>query len=139
MQSVSSLKFDQFIVPIEIGICFLGLWLNKKGFIHFSRVLFLLTWPFFLHLIPIWLLQTPTDYYLAFPIGMIFHAILIQLMVSHRREPLLFWGLIISNFLTTISAGKFLAFFVAEGKEANEMIYDPYYFLDALLYWFYST
>jgi signal transduction histidine kinase len=98
-------------------------------------MLFLLTWPFFLHLIPIWLLQTPPDYYLAFPIGMIFHAILIQLMVSHRKEPVLFWSLIIPNFLTTISTGKVLAFFVSEGSQPNEIIYDPYYFLDALLYW----
>jgi signal transduction histidine kinase len=135
LQPISSLRFDQLIVPIEMGICFFGLWLNRKGFIHFSRMLFLLTWPFFLHLIPIWLLQTPPDYYLAFPIGMIFHAILIQLMVSHRKEPVLFWSLIIPNFLTTISTGKVLAFFVSEGSQPNEIIYDPYYFLDALLYW----
>lgn len=135
LQPVSSLRFDQLIVPIEMGICFFGLWLNRKGFIHFSRMLFLLTWPFFLHLIPIWLLQTPPDYYLAFPIGMIFHAILIQLMVSHRKEPVLFWGLIIPNFLTTVSTGKILDFFVAEGSRPNEIIFDPYYFLDVLLYW----
>jgi hypothetical protein len=134
-QPIFDLRFDQFIVPIEIAICLFCLWLNKRGHIYLSRLLFLATWPFFLHLIPIRLLHTPPDYYLAFPIGMVFHAVLIQLMIAHHKERMIFWLLIVPNFLTTIFAGEILAYFVADGEAPNAIVDDPYYMLDCLLYW----
>ncbi len=134
-QPFAKLRFDQFIVPIEIGICFFGLWLNKRGHINVSRILFLITWPFFLHLIPIALLHTPPDYYLAFPFGMVFHAVLIQLMISHRKEPLFFWGFILLNFVTLVLVSDILVYFVEDTAMPNELVNDPYYLLDCILYW----
>jgi len=134
-QPIRSLEFDQFIVPIEIGVCFLCIWLNRKGYVHFSRILFLITWPFLLHLIPIKLLHAPLDYYIAFPFGMVFHALLIQVMISHRREPILFWAFLIPNFITTVFAGQILVHFVESGIEPNELVNDRYYRLDIILYW----
>ena len=101
-QPISVLRFDQFIVPIEIFVCLFCLWLNLKKYTKISRILFLATWPFFLHLIPIWLLQTPDDYYLALPFGIVFHALLIQLMFSHRKEPMYFWSFLGLNFITIL-------------------------------------
>lgn len=135
LQKEALFRFDQIIVPIEICICLFCLWLNKKGFTKSSRLLFLITWPFFLHLIPIYLLRTPIDYYLAFPFGIVFHAMLIQLMISHRKEPLSFWPLLLINFLTLLFTGPILIFFVAEGNQPNEIAEDKYYLLVGLLYW----
>lgn len=134
-QPISRLRFDQLIVPIEILLCLFCLWLNKKQFTTISRVLFLITWPFFLHIIPIKLLNTPPDYYLAFPFGLVFHAVLIQLMVSHRKEKLAFLTLIALNFTTLIFAGNILEYFVLAENTANPIIYDRYFLLDNILYW----
>jgi hypothetical protein len=134
-QPLSTLRFDQFIVPIEIAICLFCLWLNKKNVTTISRVLFLVTWPFFMHLIPIMLLETPIDYYLAFPFGLVFHALLIQLMVSYRKEPFLFWALIFLNFVSVVFAPQILIFFVATGVQPNPIVFDDYFLLDTVLYW----
>jgi hypothetical protein len=134
-QPLSTLRFDQFIVPIEIAICLFCLWLNKKNVTTLSRILFLVTWPFFMHLIPIMLLETPIDYYLAFPFGLVFHALLIQLMVTYRKEPFLFWALIIVNFVTVVFATQILIFFLAAGVQPNPIVFDDYFLLDTVLYW----
>ena len=134
-QPLSTLRFDQFIVPIEIAICLFCLWLNKKNVTTLSRILFLVTWPFFMHLIPIMLLETPIDYYLAFPFGLVFHALLFQLMVTYRKEPFLFWALIIVNFVTVVFATQILIFFLAAGVQPNPIVFDDYFLLDTVLYW----
>ncbi len=132
---ISTLRFDQFIVPIEILICLFCLWLNMKKYAVISRLLFIITWPFFLHIIPIWLLQTPGDYYLAFPFGMVFHALLIQLMFSHRKEPVYFWTFLTLNFITILFIPNILAFFVSSETGPNEIVFDKYFLFDGILYW----
>lgn len=110
LQPIQDLRFDQFIVPIVIGVCILCLWLNKINWTTISRVLFLIMWPLLLHLIPIKILQTPADYYLAFPMGIIFHSVLIQLMFSQLEEPFMFWFFIAVNFLTMVFVLDILLF-----------------------------
>lgn len=109
--------------------------LNKWGITTISRVLFIVQWPFLLHIIPIYLLETPIDYYIAFPFGLVFHSILIQLMFSHRKEAWFFWSFLTLNFFTVIIAADILAYFVAPGTITNEIIYDKYFLLDNILYW----
>ena len=127
--------FDVFIVPIVVLLCLFCLWLNKIYFTFVSRILFLAVWPFLLHLLPIKLQATPIDYYLAFPMGCIFHSMLIQLMLSHRREAVFFWIFNGTNLFVSILTPEILTFFVAYGVEPNPLVFDPYYRLDIVLYW----
>ncbi|HEY6437323.1 MAG TPA: hypothetical protein VIY47_12095 [Ignavibacteriaceae bacterium] len=133
---VQDLAWDQFIFLVEIVVCLLGIYLNKLGQSVIGRLLFLLTWPFLLHIIPISHQHSPVDYYLAFPIAIIFHAVLIQLMFSIRYERLFFWPFMIANFLLLLSAPGLLTFF-ADSSTARlaEFVSDTYYLLDSILYW----
>lgn len=132
---IPSLRFDQFIVPIVIVVCVLCLWSNKIEKTTISRILFLVAWPLLLHLIPIMLLHSPPDYYLAFPMGIIFHSVLIQLMISQSEEPILFWVCIVLNLLTLIFALDILLNFADEKRIPTVLASDPYFLLDSILYW----
>lgn len=133
---VQNLEWDQFIFIVEIIVCLLGVYLNRVGYSIMGRFIFLVTWPLLLHIIPIWHQQTPSDYYLAFPVGIIFHGVLIQLMFSIQNERLFFWPLILSNFLLLIFSIDLLLFFAGPtSSEIVEMVSDRIYLLDCILYW----
>ena len=132
---ISELHFDNFVVPIIITICLFCLWLNNLGKTTTSRVLFIGLWPLLLHIIPIKLLQTPSDYYLAFPFGIVFHSMLSQLMLSHGKERALFWFCLLLNFLTIIFSPSILTYFDIDHDIPKEMMNDRYYLLDGVLYW----
>jgi len=131
---ISQLRFDQFIVPIVILICILCLWLNKVRQSGISRNLFLITWPLLLHVIPIMQLGSPPDYFLAFPVGIIFHSIMIQLMLSYKSKPFQFWGWIIFNFLLLLFSPTILKDFDLSHRIPSSVA-GRYYLLDAILYW----
>ncbi|HTE31592.1 MAG TPA: hypothetical protein VK666_14520 [Chryseolinea sp.] len=140
LNGIENLRFDQFIVPIEIATCFLCLLLNTWKKTRLSRIIFLVSWPLLLHILPIILLQTPPDYYLAFPIGVIFHAIVMQVMISQRREPFLFWTFIGMNFVTMLFSFDILFYFDTDtfsntGVLTEELFGSRYYVLDGVLYW----
>jgi signal transduction histidine kinase len=71
----------------------------------------------------------------AFPLGIIFHAILIQVMISRKKEPILFWLLLALNSVTLLISPKVLLYFVAHGDIPDPLVFDPYYLLDIILYW----
>jgi hypothetical protein len=132
---IDELNFDQFVVPFIIIFCFLGLWLNYLKFTTLSRALFLTLWPLLLHIIPIRILEAPSDYYLAFPFGIVFHSILIQLLFSYRHETALFCSFLIVNLLGMIWAPEILNFFNTNQEIPVEMLEDRYFLLDGILYW----
>ncbi len=134
-QPSSFARFDVLVVPFTILLCIFCLWLNSINWITLSRLLFLCLWPFLLHIIPIWVLNTPSDYYVAFPLGIIFHAILIQVMISRKKEPILFWLLLALNSVTLLISPRVLLYFVAHGDIPDPLVFDPYYLLDIILYW----
>ena len=133
---VQNLVWDQFIFLVEILVCLIGIYLNKVGLSALGRCIFLFTWPFLLHVIPIWHQHSPSDYFLAYPIGIIFHAVLIQLMLSIKHERLFFWPFMVANFLLLIKAPELLLQF-ADSSTSNltEFVSDRYYLLDSVLYW----
>ncbi len=135
LKPIGKLRFDQFIVPIIIAVCFLGLWLNRLGRTTTSRIMFLVLWPLLLHQIPIRLLQTPSDYYLAFPFGIVFHSMLIQLMFSHRKEPLLFWFFLAYNLAGMIQSPAILMRFDIPEEIPTQLTANKYYLYDGILYW----
>lgn len=128
-------KFDQLIVPIMILLCVGFLMLNKYGLITISRILFLLTWLTFLHIIPIIVHHTPSDYYLAFPLGIIFHSVLIHASLSSRREPAKFWLFISMNFAVMLLLRTILVMNDDSPATENVLRNDPYFILDTILYW----
>jgi len=132
---IQELRFDQLVVPIIIVICILGLWLNRLGKSKISRILFLSLWPFLLHIIPIKLLNTPPDYYLAFPFGIVFHAMLIQLMFSYRSEWKFFYFFMVLNFISMLLSPKILYHFDLDHDIPEVMVNHKYYFYDGILYW----
>ncbi len=133
---VQNLAWDQFIFAVEILVCLVGIYLNKAGLSVIGRCIFLVTWPFLLHIVPIWHQHSPSDYFLAFPIGIILHSVLIQLMFSIRHERLFFWPFIVVNFSLLIKAPELLIRFAdSSTKNLTEFVTDKYYLLDAVLYW----
>jgi len=133
---VQTLVWDQFIFAFEIVVCLLGVLLNRVGFSMLGRCIFLFTWPLLLHIIPVWHQHSPSDYFLAFPIGIIFHAVLIQLMLSIRHERLFFWPFMIANFLLLVKVPDMLLRFSDDSTASlTEFVSDRYYLLDAVLYW----
>jgi hypothetical protein len=118
-----------------ILLCIGFLMMNKYGFTTLSRVLFLFSWLLLLHIIPIIVHHTPSDYYLAFPIGIIFHSVLIHVSFSSRREPLKFWLFIALNFIVVLTAKEILVMNDASPASQNVLRDDPYFVLDTILYW----
>jgi hypothetical protein len=137
LQWPGQLKIDQLTIPMMVLYCLLGLYLNRIGFSYISRVLLVVLWPLFMHIIPIILLQTPADYYLAFPIGIIFHAVLIQLVISFRSEKITYYTLMALNFLMILYAKEILLTFdhEADAVSSGGVVGSVYYTLVAILYW----
>ena len=129
------LRFDQFVIPIVILVCFFCLWLNSLGIIILSRVLFLCLWPLLVHLIPIRLQETPSDYYLAYPFGLVFHSMMIQLMFSYKKETGLFWTFLLLNLIGILFSPALLIYFDTDRDLPAGMINNKYYFFDGILYW----
>jgi len=134
-QPIDRLHFDQFIVPIVIAMCVFCSWIVKLKYTVAGRVLFLFCWPLLLHIIPMWLQDAPLDYFVAFPMGLIFHAILIQLMLSQKQETWLHWIFLSINFASLCFAANIIAFFDTGADIPVKMMVQRYYFLDNLLYW----
>lgn len=132
---VTSLKWDQFIFLVEIAVCGAGLYLNKIGHSVIGRLIFILTWPLLFHLIPIWHLQTPSDYYVAYPLGIIFHSVLIQMLFSVRLERVLYVFLMIVNFIMLLTVSIVLRYFDEQVGALEGLTNSRYYFLDIVLYW----
>lgn len=131
----TELRFDQLVVPLIIAMCLLNLWLNYKHKTTISRIIFIVLWPILLHLIPIKLLNTPSDYYLAYPFGIVFHAILVQLIFSYKEETVLFGLFMLINVVGLISAPWLLTHFDLDKDIPANLINYDYYWLDCILYW----
>ncbi|MFZ5970459.1 MAG: hypothetical protein ACOYXA_02595 [Bacteroidota bacterium] len=140
LKPVGELAWDQFIFLLEIGICIACIYLNKAGYFTVSRLLFILTWPVLMHIVPIWYQHAPSDYYFAYPAGLIFHSLLIQLMFSRRTEGIWLWPLLGLNLLLVFYAIPFLL--SAEDAQSPELIAvvnNKYFKLVILLYWLLSS
>jgi len=128
--------FDQYSFFIFILICLFCLYLNSKNKADQSKVLFLILWPLVLQMVPIVIQATPNDYYYAFPMGIIFHSVLIHIVFSKKKSPWLFWTFLSVNFLIIINCLKILWYFDTNGKSNfNFLANDQYYVLDMVLYW----
>jgi signal transduction histidine kinase len=133
--TTSILKFDRLVVPIIITLCIFFLFLNKWGLTTLSRVLFLISWILMLHILPIIIHQSPSDYYLAFPLGIIFHSILIHVSFSAKRDPWKFWLFLAGNFALLLMCKQLLVANDVTPESQNILRTDPYYTLDYILYW----
>jgi hypothetical protein len=133
---VTELQWDQFVLPFEIAICAFGILSNRVGFPVVGKIVFLVSWPLLMHVIPIWLQKTPSDYYFAFPAGIIFHSVMIQLMISPKTEKISFWFFVAANFILLLFSIDILRFF-EDGSHAElmEMVSSPIYLLDCVQYW----
>jgi signal transduction histidine kinase len=99
-------------------------------------LIFLFSWPLALHIVPVIAQSTPTDYYLAFPFGVVFHGVLIQMMIGRKEYPFLFALLLLLNFTMLFFTRDFLVEFdnAPEGFLSG-LIDSRYYPLDIALYW----
>jgi hypothetical protein len=129
------LKFDRIVIPLTIGLCIFFLFLNKWGYTTISRVLFLIGWILLLHILPIIIHQSPSDYYLAFPVGIIFHSVLIHVSFSAKQEPLKFWLFLAGNLVMLLFCKRLLVAYDVLPESQNILRTDPYYVLDYILYW----
>jgi hypothetical protein len=131
----SFLKFDTLVVPIIITLCIGFLFLNKWGLTTLSRILFLISWILMLHILPIIIHESPSDYYFAFPIGIIFHSTLIHISFSSKEEPRKFWVFMMGNFGLLLLCKQILVANDVMPEFQNVLRSDPYYALDYILYW----
>lgn len=137
LQNPMNLRLDQLAVPFIAIHCAIGLYLNRTGYSYIGRLSFLLLWPALMQLVPIVTLETPSDYYLAYPLGIIFHAILIQLTISIRSEKITFILLMCGNLTLALYALDFLLFYDDESSiiETSSIAGSTYYSLVIILYW----
>ncbi|MCZ8028596.1 MAG: hypothetical protein O9332_25240 [Microcystis sp. LE19-10.1B] len=136
IKPLDQLAWDQFIFIVEIIICGASLYLNKIGHSKFGRLLFILSWPLLMHIIPIWHQKTPSDYYMAYPVGLIFHALLIHLMFSRRTEAKLFWPLLVLNFVLIVTSIPFLLKYEDRvTPDLLALVDDKYFFMVIILYY----
>ncbi|MTI22818.1 hypothetical protein E1176_17430 [Fulvivirga sp. RKSG066] len=132
----SELNFDALTVPLMIAYCLLGIYLNQIGRSYLGRLTFLLSWILLMQVIPIIILQTPADYYIAFPLGLIFHSVLAQLIVATKKEPITFYLLMAGSLVTLIYSKDFLLYFDSDvNRIDNAIIGSKYYDLVIILYW----
>lgn len=140
LQPLSEMHFDQLTVPLMIIFCVIGIFLNRKGFSYLGRVAFLIIWPLLMHILPIILLQTPSDYYLAYPLGLVFHAVLIQLLISHKKESITYYTFLSISLILIVTSKKFLLHFDLDPNRVNSPIVgNEYYTLVGILYWLLSN
>ncbi len=133
---LSEQAWDQFIVPVFILFSLTCLFLNSKGLTFLSRLTFVLMWPFFLHIIPIIIQHTPTDYYIATPFGVVFHSILIQAMFSRKDKPVVYYSLLLWNLGMLLYLKTFLIENnLSTAEKLSVLVKSDYFFLDTLLYW----
>jgi signal transduction histidine kinase len=128
-------KFDRIIVPLTIAFCLACYGLNRLRLDILSRCIFLILWPLMLHVIPIVVQNSPADYYFAFPVGLIFHAILIQVAFSSRKEPFLFWAFLLSNLVLLYFSPQILESNDLKPASENFLLSNFYYLLDSIHYW----
>lgn len=129
------LNIDQLTVPLLILLCFICLYLNRKGFSYIGRITFVILWPALMHILPVIVQYTPADYYLAYPLGIIFHAILIQLIISVRSERITFYVMMAISLLLIVSARPFLLYYEDDLTINVGVVASEYYTLVAVLYW----
>ncbi|MBL7858986.1 MAG: hypothetical protein JNM57_14945 [Cyclobacteriaceae bacterium] len=135
LEPVAFWNFDLWVIPLMISLCFCFLVFNKVGFIYFSRILFLISWLLLLHILPIIIHQSPTDYYFAFPVGIIFHSLLIHVCFSPRNDAWRFWFFLAINFVLMLFSIEILVKHDVTSAAQNVLRTDPYYRLDIILYW----
>jgi len=140
LQPLSEMHFDQLTVPLMIIYCIIGIVLNKKGYSYVGRISFLILWPLLMHILPIILLKSPSDYYLAYPLGLVFHAVLIQLLISHKKEAITYYVFLFISFTLIMTSKKFLLHFDLDTSRVNSPIVgNEYYSLVGILYWLLSN
>jgi signal transduction histidine kinase len=135
IKPVHLIEWDQLILPLFILVCVLTLYLNIKGLSILGRIIFLVSWPLAFHIIPVIYQQTPDDYYLAYPLGIIMHSFMIQVIISRKEYPYLYFLLLIVNFTLILFFKEFLLFFDDDLTTSNPIVDNDYYRLDGLLYW----
>lgn len=128
-------RFDRIIFYAIVTLCFFFLKLNQWGHVTASRVLFLISWIVLMHIAPIVVHNSPSDYYIAYPLGLIFHSFLIHLCFSAHQERKKFWPFLAANCALMLTAPHFLVAFDLTPEETNVLRTDPYYALDIILYW----
>ncbi len=133
--SPEDLVWDQWSIPFMIFYSLASLYLNKRSYTLLSRIIFLILWPSVSYIIPIIIQHTPSDYYLGYPIALIFHGFLVQVTIPRKVYSALFWILISLNFVLVITFPDFLLFFDDEAGQLSSMTDNRYYFINGLLFW----
>lgn len=136
LKPFSEWYLDQWSFFIFTAVCGLCFYLNKKRRSGLGKVIFIISWPIILHIAPIIVQQTPSDYYYAFPMGLIFHSLMIQCIFSRWNTPWLFGFFLLINFLLSFNFLDILAAYDNDSGGAFEpLITNPFYGLIMMLYW----
>jgi signal transduction histidine kinase len=136
LQPIQSLKWDQFIIPIFILVSIGCIYFNSLNRFILARLIFIISWPLCMHVIPIIVQDTPPDYYFATPLGVILYSVLVQALFSLKKNRKIFLSLFGLNILMLIYFIPFLKMNDPEsGRHLASLVNDYWYFLDVFIYW----
>ena len=129
------LVWDQWSIPLMIIYTIVSLYFNRLGWTLFARILLIITWPLVSYLIPIIIQQTPTDYYVGYPIALIFHGFLIQITLPYKHHQKTTALFLLINFGLILTFPEFLIFFDDDQTALDAMTGNKFYFLNGFTFW----
>lgn len=136
IKPLSTWYFDQFGFFLFVFVCLLCYILSYNGAALFSKIIFLVSWPLIMHIGPIIIQHTPPDYYYAFPMGIVFHSIMIQVVFNPRKSAFILWSMLLANFILILFSLKILHYFDWESDPQLPLfVYDDYFLFVIILYW----
>lgn len=95
-----------------------------------------MVWPTITYIIPIIVQHTPEDYYLGYPIALIFHGVMIQITLPFRLYPKLIIIFMTINTLLILTFPEFLMTFDDRPDLMSPLTATKFYFLNGITFWF---
>lgn len=132
---VDQLNFDQFtrlMFGVASLICY---YLNRKELFNFSRWLYLASWiAFWLVLDPV-IQGTSTDYYFHFDLSIIGLSLVTQILVSFKREPIIFTIAMLFSLVCIFFQQSYLLHFDSNKETAKILFDNAYTYQTSIYYW----
>ncbi|WP_422358794.1 hypothetical protein [Reichenbachiella sp.] len=129
------LNFDQFtrlMFGIASLICYL---LNRKGLFGISRWIYLASWvAFWLVLDPV-IQGTSSDYYFHFDLSIIGLSLVTQILVSYKREPIVFTTAMVFSLVCIFFQQSYLLYFDSNEQTADVLLDNVYTYQTSIYYW----
>lgn len=129
------LNFDQF-TRLMFGVAsFICYFLNRNGLFDISRWIYLISWiAFWLVLDPV-IQGTSSDYYFHFDLSIIGLSLVTQILVSYKREPVIFTIAMLFSLVCIFFQQSYLLYFDNNKQTADVLLDNVYTYQTSIYYW----